>query len=71
MAEDIFSIVAQGLHQLDHIICAVMLQAFTDIVKVGVNFIPGAGEVDAVKAAVQGAKSMLENTLGSTGFDSV
>ena len=48
-----------------------MLQAFTDIVKVGVNFIPGAGEVDAVKAAVQGAKSMLENTLGSTGFDSV
>jgi hypothetical protein len=48
-----------------------MLQAFTDIVKVGVNFIPGAGEVNAVKAAVQGAKSMLENALGSGGFDSV
>jgi hypothetical protein len=48
-----------------------MLQAFTDIVKVGVNFVPGAGEVNAVKAAVQGAKSMLENTLGSSGFDSV
>lgn len=71
MAEDIFNIVAQGLHQLDHIICAVMVQAFTDIAKVGVNFIPGAGQVNAVKAAVQAAKSMLENTLGSTGFDSV
>ena len=48
-----------------------MVQAFTDIAKIGVKFIPGEGEIDAVKAAVQGAKSMLENKLGSSGFDSV
>jgi len=48
-----------------------MLQAFTDIAEVSTSFIPGAGEVSAVKAAVKGAKSMAENSLNQGGFDNV
>lgn len=71
LATDIFDIVAQGLKQLDHIICGVLLQAFTDIAKIGVKFIPVGGEVNALKAAVEGAKTMLQNSLESKGFDGV
>jgi hypothetical protein len=34
--------VFQGLKQLDHVMCAVLLQSFTDIAKIGMSFIPVA-----------------------------
>lgn len=51
--------------------CAVLLQSFTDIAKIGMNFIPVAGEVNVVKDAVESAKTMVENSLGSQGLDGV
>jgi hypothetical protein len=62
--------VFQGLKQLDHVMCAVLLQSFTDIAKIGMNFIP-VGEVNVVKDAVESAKTMVENSLGSQGLDGV
>jgi hypothetical protein len=71
LTDDIMGAVFQGLRQLDHVMCAVLLQSFTLMAQIGENFIPVEGEINAVKAAVESAKTMAENALGGSGLDSV
>jgi hypothetical protein len=68
LAQAIAPIVISGLSQLDHVFCAVMLKAFSTIAEVGVSFIPGVGEVNALKTAVKGAKTFAENAMDSNNF---
>jgi hypothetical protein len=71
LTDDIMDAVFKGLDQLDHVMCAVLLQSFTLMAQIGENFIPVAGEVNVLKAAVESAKTMAENALGGSGLDSV
>ncbi|KAI1074014.1 hypothetical protein F5B20DRAFT_565224, partial [Whalleya microplaca] len=68
VALDIFNVVAEGLAQLDHILCAVMLSAFKTIIEVGIDFVPGGAALNGAKAAVEGAKSFVENGLEAADF---
>jgi hypothetical protein len=63
----IFDIVAEALEKLDNIICAVMLEAFKQIIDVGLMFVPGGQAVGAMRA-VQGAKSFYENGMEAADF---
>lgn len=64
LATALFDIIAQGLSQLDNVICAVMVSAFESVVEIGLDMTPEAwvekagqsAAEDAIKAAVQGAK---------------
>lgn len=71
LTDDVMDAVFQGLHQLDHVLCAVLLQSFDLMIQIGENFIPAAGEINAIKAAVKTAKTMAENALGGSGLDTV
>ncbi|KAF2183380.1 hypothetical protein K469DRAFT_211108 [Zopfia rhizophila CBS 207.26] len=68
ISEAIFDIVAEGLAQLDNIICAVMLESFKTILEVGIEFVPGGAALNGAKTAVQGAKSFVENGLEAADF---
>jgi len=64
----IFDVVAEGLSKLDNVLCAVMTQSFVTIAEIGVNFIPGGQAVTGVRAAVQGAKTFVENGLTAQSY---
>lgn len=59
---------AQGLEKIDNIICAVWVEAFKDILEVGINFIPGGEVLTVAGRAVQGAKTFAENGLEAADF---
>lgn len=64
LATALFDIIAQGLSQLDNVICAVMVSAFESVIEIGLDLTPEAwvekagktAAEDAIKAAVKGAK---------------
>ncbi|KAL0932163.1 uncharacterized protein CTRU02_213116 [Colletotrichum truncatum] len=66
IAEEILGIVVEALENVDKIICAAMLESFNTILQVGITaVVPGA---PAVRAAVTGAKTFLENGLDAASF---
>ncbi|KAF2821656.1 hypothetical protein CC86DRAFT_373485 [Ophiobolus disseminans] len=64
----IFEVVAQGLSQLDNLLCAIMLETFKIILDVGIMFVPGGAPANAAIKAVQGAKSFVENGLEAADY---
>jgi hypothetical protein len=68
LCEAILNPAIEALSQLDHIICAVMVSAFTTIAEVGLEFVPGGQVSAAVRAAVLGAKLFTENGLDAALF---
>ncbi|KAG9521246.1 hypothetical protein KCU93_g7474, partial [Aureobasidium melanogenum] len=68
VATAIFDTVAQGLEKIDNILCAIWVEAFKDILEVGINFIPGGEVLTVAGRAVQGAKTFAENSLEAADF---
>jgi hypothetical protein len=60
--------VAQGLEKIDNVICAIWVEAFKDVLEVGINFIPGGEVLTVAGRAVQGAKTFAENGLEAADF---
>lgn len=59
---------AQGLEKIDNVICAIWVEAFKDVLEVGINFIPGGEVLTVAGRAVQGAKTFAENGLEAADF---
>lgn len=59
---------AQGLEKIDNLLCAIWVEAFKDILEVGINFIPGGEVLTVAGRAVQGAKTFAENGLEAADF---
>ncbi|KAI1460953.1 hypothetical protein F4805DRAFT_416119 [Annulohypoxylon moriforme] len=68
VAGAILDVVIQGLSQLDNVICAVMLTAVVTLVEEGIDKVPGGSSIEAVKKAVEGAKTFVENGLDAVSF---
>ncbi|KAG9520574.1 hypothetical protein KCV07_g4234, partial [Aureobasidium melanogenum] len=68
VATAIFDTVAQGLEKIDNILCVIWVEAFKDILEVGINFIPGGEVLTVAGRAVQGAKTFAENSLEAADF---
>jgi len=60
--------VAQGLEKIDNVICAIWVEAFKDVLEVGINFIPGGEVLTVAGRAVEGAKTFAENGLEAADF---
>ncbi|KAI0181255.1 hypothetical protein GGR52DRAFT_523529 [Hypoxylon sp. FL1284] len=67
-AEAILDVVIQGLSQLDNVICAVIVQSIVTLLEDGIDAVPGGAAVNAVKKAVEGAKTFVENGLDAASF---
>ncbi|KAI1139979.1 hypothetical protein F5Y05DRAFT_337695 [Hypoxylon sp. FL0543] len=67
-AEAFLDVVIQALAKLDEVLCAVILSAITTIIEIGIDFVPGGAETEAVKKAVEGAKTFVENGLDAASF---
>lgn len=59
---------AQGLEKIDNVICAIWVEAFKDVLEVGINFIPGGEVLTVAGRAVEGAKTFAENGLEAADF---
>lgn len=68
IATEIMNIVIEGLKEIDHVICAVMLESFKTIIEIGIDAIPGGAEATAAARAVEGAKTFFENGLTAADF---
>ncbi|KAF3801432.1 hypothetical protein GCG54_00005589 [Colletotrichum gloeosporioides] len=73
VAEAFITPVIEGLAKLDEIICGVFVQAVVESINTGFALVPGADQAAAsaraaTKAAVEGAKSFVENSLNSSDF---
>ncbi|KAK8021845.1 hypothetical protein PG990_006983 [Apiospora arundinis] len=68
LAEIITEIVAQGLSQLDSLLCHLLIDTFTTIADVGLMFIPGGGAVKGVATTLKYAKSAFENGMSALNF---
>ncbi|KAI1388659.1 uncharacterized protein F4822DRAFT_252789 [Hypoxylon trugodes] len=64
----ILDVVIQALAQLDNVICAVVLTAVTTLVEEGIDSVPAGTSILAVKKAVEGAKTFVENGLDAVSF---
>lgn len=62
-------LIVDGLAELDGVLCAAVLSAFTTIADVGLQFVPGGAPASAaLRVAVAGAKGFAENGLGAASF---
>jgi hypothetical protein len=62
-AVEIFDLVAQGLQAID-LVCKMVLSIFDELLQVGLDFIPGEGEVKlAYQGLIKGAKTFAENAF--------
>lgn len=61
LANEIITVVAEALSQLDNVLCAVFVSAIKEIVDIGLMFVPGGAAVKGVGKVIQYAKSAYEN----------
>ncbi|KAI0843536.1 hypothetical protein F5Y06DRAFT_255221 [Hypoxylon sp. FL0890] len=61
-------VVVQALSKLDNVICAVVLSAIVTLLEEGIDAVPAGSSIEAVKKAVEGAKTFVENGLDAVSY---